>query len=219
MLTNFSETNMGCRNRMTSGLDFVFGEVERAILLEDDCLPHPTFFQFCEESLERYRDDERIGMISGDNFQFGTVRTAHSYYFSRYGHIWGWATWRRAWNHYDRNASGWPAFRDGGWLDAWTHSAGERDFWARCFDTVREGRVDAWDYQWLLTAMIQGTLAVIPEVNLVSNIGFGADATHTKVAGAYTNVATMPMLFPLSHPTIIQRHGKADAFAAKAYGA
>src|SRR5665648_587346 len=100
VLKNYSDVNLGCKRRVSSGLDWVFDTVEEAIILEDDCLPHPTFFRFCEEMLAKYRDDKRIAMISGDNFQFGKKRTEYSYYFSRYTHIWGWASWRRAWDNY-----------------------------------------------------------------------------------------------------------------------
>jgi hypothetical protein len=117
VLKNYSDVNLGCKIRVSSGLDWVFEQVEEAIILEGDCLPHPTFFRFCEELLETYRDDERIGMISGDNFQFGRKRGDASYYFSRYNHIWGWASWRRAWQHYDRNMAIWPKFRDDHWLN------------------------------------------------------------------------------------------------------
>lgn len=92
VLTNYSDINLGCKRRVSSGLDWVFDTVEEAIILEDDCLPHPAFFRFCEEMLNKYRDDKRIAMISGDNFQFGRKRTEYSYYFSRYPHIWGWAS-------------------------------------------------------------------------------------------------------------------------------
>nr|MBA3765731.1 glycosyltransferase family 2 protein [Acidobacteriota bacterium] len=112
VLTNYSEVNLGCGARPSSGLDWVFENVAEAIILEDDCLPHPTFFPFCAELLERHRDDERVMMISGDNFQFGRKRTQYSYYFSRYTHTWGWATWRRAWRYFDREIKLWPALRE-----------------------------------------------------------------------------------------------------------
>lgn len=107
VLTNFSDRNQGCKYRVSSGLDWVFSEVEEAIILEDDCLPAPSFFRFCETLLARYRDDERVMTISGDNFQLGNSRTEYSYYFSKYTHIWGWASWRRAWQHYDVDMKSW----------------------------------------------------------------------------------------------------------------
>ncbi len=116
VLTNYSSANMGCRARISTGLEWVFTNVEEAIILEDDCIPHPTFFRFCKELLTRYRDDQRVMMISGDNFQMGRNRTPYSYYFSRFFHCWGWATWRRAWRHYDIDMELWPSLRDGSWL-------------------------------------------------------------------------------------------------------
>jgi hypothetical protein len=215
VLTNFSDVNLGCKNRVSSGIDWVFEQVPEAIILEDDCLPHPTFFQFCQELLERYREDSRIAMISGDNFQFGHRRTDCSYYFSRYNHIWGWASWRRAWKHYDKEATLWPALKDGGWLDVLIGSPGEREYWAKTYQAVYEGRIDTWDYQWTLASWTQGMLSILPNVNLISNIGFGADATHTHSAGIYANMKAEAMAFPLRHPEIVLPHREADAFTAR----
>lgn len=211
VLTNFSDVNLGCKNRVASGIDWVFEQVEEAIILEDDCLPHPTFFRFCEELLSYYRDDERIGMISGDNFQFGEQRTEASYYFSRYSHIWGWATWRRAWKHYDREANNWPAIKSTGWLKVLISSIKERKYWNNIFQEVYDGKIDTWDYQWVLTVWSQGMISIMPNVNLISNIGFGNDATHTHGISIYADLNTEAMQFPLRHPKVLLPHPEADA--------
>ncbi len=117
VLTNYAEENMGCERRVSSGIDWVFANVDEAIFLEDDCLPHPSFFRFCDEMLKRFRNNDKIMTICGDNFQFGSRPSSFSYYFSRYCHIWGWASWRRAWNFYDVRISHWPELKKSGWLD------------------------------------------------------------------------------------------------------
>lgn len=215
VLTNFSDANLGCRKRVSSGVDWVFEQVPEAIILEDDCLPHPSFFQFCEELLGRYRDDERIGMIGGTNFQFGRRRGEASYYFSRYTHIWGWASWRRAWNNYSVDTEIWPAFRDEQWLSSAFPNAEERKYWAKVFEAVHQGRIDTWDYQWNLACLAAGMVSVVPEKNLISNIGFGANATHTHGASIYAEMQVAPLQFPLRHPAIIRPDPFADAFTAK----
>lgn len=214
VFTNFAEINMGCKMRVASGIDWVFEKVEEAIILEDDCLPEQSFFRFCEEMLTRYRHNERVGMISGGNFQFGQQRGKGSYYFSRYTHIWGWASWRRAWQHYDRDITQWPAFRDEGWLDTLSWTKGEKEYWRHSFDAVHEGRLDTWDCSWMFTSLIKGMLQVVPNVNLISNIGFGANATHTKVAGILTDIPTQPMVFPLIHPNFVLADVLADRYIA-----
>ena len=215
VLTNFSEVNLGCKVRVSSGLDWVFEQAPEAIILEDDCLPHSTFFRFCQELLERYRDDQRVGMISGDNFQFGRKRTADSYYFSKYTHIWGWASWRRAWKHYDVDATIWPVFRDGGWLVNHTYNQNEKKYWSNIFQSVYDEKIDTWDYQWTLATWSQGVLSVTPNVNLISNIGFGVDATHTQGASALANMKYEDMVFPLRHPKIFSAEHGADSFTAQ----
>jgi hypothetical protein len=210
VLTNFSETNLGCKQRVSSGLDWVFETVEEAIILEDDCLPHATFFPFCETLLERYRYDSRIMVISGDNFQFGQRRTEDSYYFSRYNHCWGWASWRRAWHYYDVKMSLWSVVKQGKWLQDMLEGNRAVQYWTELFEAVYSDRINTWDYQWTFACWIQSGLTVLPNVNLVSNIGFGEDATHTTKANQLGNLPITAMRFPLKHPPFIIRDSQAD---------
>lgn len=217
VLKNFSESNLGCRKRVSTGLDWVFKEVDEAIILEDDCLPHPTFFIFCEELLDRFRNDERIIQISGVNFQFGLKRIGYSYYFSRYNHAWGWAAWRRSWKNYDVDMKLWPEVRDYEWLNDWLGNKKVVEYWRKTFEKVYIGKIDTWDYQWTFACWAQGGLSVLPNVNLISNIGFGPQATHTKVSNKVANLEIKPMKFPLSHPPFIIRDAVADSFTESLY--
>lgn len=215
VLKNYSDINLGCKKRLSTGLDWVFEQVPEAIILEDDCLPDPTFFRFCEELLDRYRDDERISQIGGSNYQSGCLRTNTSYYFSRYNHVWGWATWRRAWQHYEADAAAWPEVRDNGWLNSLLSNSREKKYWHKVFSAVYEGKIDTWDYQWVLASWLQGMVSIIPNTNLISNIGFGDEATHTKETSIYDSMKIEAIKFPLSHPDVILPHIEADAFTAR----
>jgi hypothetical protein len=215
VITEFADSNMGCKRRVASGIDWIFEQVEEAIILEDDCLPDPSFFRYCEEMLTRYRDNERVGMVSGGNLQFGRRRGSGSYYFSKYTHIWGWASWRRAWKHFDRDLTLWPVFRDQGLLPQIFETAGEQDYWRNSFQWVHEGSLDTWDVSWTFTAITHGLLQVVPNVNLISNIGFGANATHTHVVGVHANMPTQPIEFPLVHPTFVLADLEADRYIAQ----
>ncbi len=210
--TNYSDVNLGCGKRVSSGIDWVFQEVEEAIILEDDCLPHPSFFQFCEEMLEYYRNDSRIMAISGNNFQWGEKHRDDSYYFSRYNHVWGWASWRRAWKHYDFTMSKWPQVRDGGWLNSILEQSASVRYWAVRFEDMYQAKIDTWDYQWTFACWIQNSLTILPNVNLISNIGYNAEATHTKKDSPFANQALDSVKFPLLHPSFILRNTKADRF-------
>ena len=214
VLTNFSEINLGCKRRVSSGLDWVFEQVEEAIILEDDCLPHPTFFRFCEELLVKYRGDQRVGMISGDNFQFGQTRNHDSYYFSKYTHIWGWATWRDKWQTcYDVELKKWPLVRDGNWLQDVLSGRAMVLEWTKIFENVYSGKIDTWDYQWVFANLVQGRVNIMPNVNLISNIGFGRpDATHTLEHSDEGDIPTCSMIFPLAHPCLIVANQVADNF-------
>ncbi len=210
--TNYSDVNLGCGKRVSSGLNWVFEEVEEAIILEDDCLPDPSFFPFCEELLAYYRDDSRIMAISGNNFQRGKKHSEDSYYFSRYNHVWGWASWRRAWKHYDFTMNKWPQIRDGGWLNSVLEDRYSIRDWAIEFEKMYKCEKDTWDYQWTFACWIQNGLTILPQVNLISNIGFNADATHTTKDSPFANQSLSTIEFPLIHPSFVLRNTRADSF-------
>ena len=216
VLTNFSEVNLGCKRRVSSGIDWVFEQVEEAIFLEDDCVPDSTFFRFCQEMLERYRHDQRIGMISGDNFQFGNRRSDDSYYFSKYVHIWGWASWRDRWvGSYDVSMARWPQTRNEGRLADMVGSRREASYWYKIFERVHRGEIDTWDYQWVFANWMEGRMSILPAMNMISNIGFDEQATHTTGGSHLANLARNPIEFPLTHPPEIFRDIEADQFSEK----
>lgn len=213
--TLLRDQNLGCKVAVSSGIDWLFKNEEKGIILEDDALPNSTFFKFCEELLEYYKDDKRIMMISGDNFQFGKKRVEYSYYFSRYTHIWGWATWRRAWNYYDVNMKLWAEIRDKGLLANILFDKREVSYWGKIFDKAYCGEIDAWSYQWLFACWLQNGINIVPEVNLISNIGFGNMSTHTKTKCNRANLERKEIVFPLVHPQYIIRNVIADKFDDK----
>lgn len=214
VLTNFSDTNLGCGRRVASGIGWVFSEVKEAIFLEDDCLPIESFFLFCQELLERYRDDKRIMAIGGNNFQSGQKRTAYSYHFSKYNGCWGWASWRRAWRHYDYEMKTWPEFKQTGMLEMVCENPHEQQFWTRLFDFMYEnpGEIDTWDHQWKYACWSQNGLAIEPSVNLVANIGLGRpDACHTTDHNPLlAELSKAQDLWEIRHPPFVVRHRNAD---------
>lgn len=217
VITNYSDVNLGCKNRVSTGLDWVFNQVDEAIILEDDCLPDPTFFRFCQELLEYYRDDKRIMAISGDNFQFGRKRTDDSYYFSRYNHCWGWATWKRAWQYYDISMKLWPRIRDSCFLES-IIPKNRVASWKKRFQYAYDNKIDTWAYRWTFACWIQSGLTILPNVNLISNIGFGGDGTHTThtiVKSKLENMTIESMTFPLKHPSFTICDIEDDEFTEK----
>ena len=216
VLKNYSETNLGCGKRVSSGLDWVFEHVEEAIILEDDCLPYPTFFCFCEELLNKYRYDERIASISGQNVQFCQKRTDYSYYFSRYNHIWGWATWRRAWQYYDFNMKLWTEMRETDFLKDVLGNHQAVKVWTSVFQNMYDGYKFTWDFQWQFACWIHNRLGIISNVNLISNIGFGPESTHiSSTRSRHANMPTEAIEFPLKHPPYMIRNLQADNFTQK----
>jgi len=210
--TCFSDANLGLKQRIDSGMQWIFSQVEESILLEDDCVPEISFFRFCEELLARYRNDPRVLSVSGNNFQYGRPRGDTSYHFSRNCHIWGWATWRRAWALYDPEMSQWPAARAEGWLDSLLATRHERQYWSYIFESNYRSR-KTWDYAWNFSCWRHGGLHVVPNVNLVSNHGFGTTATNTKDPNSkFAFLPTEPMEFPLIHPGTMAIDIEADAF-------
>lgn len=207
----YSDVNQGCRLGVSRAISWFFQHVDEGIILEDDCVPHPDFFPYCTSLLERYRYDTRVWCISGNNFQQGLWRGDASYYFARIPLIWGWATWRRCWQHYDPDLNLWPHLRDSGLLGSVFHDPVMRSYWSDIWQRlIDEGQPDTWDYQWCLTCVANGGLCIEPNRNLVSNIGFGEDATHTTVLAPPTEVDKG--LGVLTHPRFVLSSTEADLF-------
>ena len=173
---NYAERNMGCKMRVASGIDWVFSQVERAVILEDDCLPSKGFFRFCEAMLDRYADDRRVYSVSGSYFGDRSGEPGH--YFSRYALMWGWATWRDRWSQY-RLA---PTDTGRVLRRTWWRRPVSLLYWRHIYAELSAGKLDTWDVQWILTLWRNRALACRPSHNLVRNLGFGADATHTHAA-------------------------------------
>lgn len=209
---NLADRNLGCKRRVSSGLDWVFDQVDRAIILEDDCLPHPSFFDYCDALLDRYSQDDRVWAITGNNFQEGQVRGDAAYYFARYFHCWGWATWRRAWKHYRGDLPFWPDWKTSPNWAALLPDPVERRYWTKNFERVYHNTVDSWAYAWLASIWYGGGLTATPNVNLVRNIGFDEHATHTRSArSCYARLKLHP-LGPLTHPQHVAVDQLADAY-------
>ncbi len=211
---NYSDKNLGCKIRVSSGIDWFFENVEQGIILEDDCVPSQSFFWFCENLLDKYKNDERVMHVAGNNFQFGWKRNKdYSYYFSYYGSIWGWATWKRAWDMYDVNIEMWPEIKKKKYLLEILGNEKEVLFREKSFDQIYYEQFNTWDFQWVFARLINKGLSIVPNVNLISNIGFGENATHTKKINSKDERVDMKIFdidFPLSHPKFIIRDKISD---------
>ena len=208
----YSDLNQGCSIGPIRAISWFFEQVEEGIILEDDCVPHPDFFPYCTTLLERYRHDTRVWCISGNNFQNGQWRGDGSYYFGRIPLIWGWATWRSCWQHYDAELSLWPDLHDSGLLQTIFEDPLERKYWSDIWQRTRAktAPITWWDYQWTFTCLANGGLTALPNRNLVSNVGFGEDATHTT--GVSINTKTSEGMDPNQHPTFLLRDAAADRY-------
>ena len=200
--TLFRDGNLGCRDAVSGAITWFFEQEEEGIILEDDCLPHPSFFPFCEKLLARYRDDGRVMMIGGTNYLLDELKIRESYFFSRYFPIWGWASWRRAWNRYDLAMKEWPRLKEEAALDAFYSQRFMRKHVAGMFDGAYDGRINTWDIQWFYSCLFNNALCIVPRVNLISNIG---------LVGTHTSGDTRNNAFPLfdlptgkmTHPNLV----------------
>lgn len=212
---NYAPTNLGPQLRIVSGITWLFDHEERAIILEEDCVPDVTFFKFCEELLDRYADDTRVGMISGDQFVPGGWPTADSYRFVRLSQIWGWATWRRAWKNFDEHMALWPDAAHRGFLTKIFRLRRDRKYWHKRLAQCHRGELTVWDYQWAFARWAHDQLGIIPSRNLVSYIGFRPDALHTVGPHPCADLPTVPMVFPLRHPISVVADHALDAATAR----
>lgn len=207
--TLFRDENLGCKMAVSGAIDWFFENEEMGIILEDDCLPSQSFFWFCEELLVKYKDDTRVGQISGFNPLNNFNNSDTSYLFSKFGPIWGWASWRRAWSNYDVHIKCWPEIKDGEIMSFITDSRKEAIWRESLFDDIYTKKIDTWDYQWAFSKLINSELSIVPNKNLIQNIGFGDDATHTKGA-IDERLNKVFEVYNLNHPTYILRNKKFD---------
>jgi hypothetical protein len=205
--TLFREENLGCRVGVSSGIDWFFEHVEHGIILEDDCVPDISFFHFCEELLERYKDDDRIMQISGSNLipdKFSHYDT--SYVFSNFALIWGWATWRRAWQKRDVHLKYFPRFVEENKISRLISDWGGQRYMLDKFNDTYLKVNDSWAYAWFCNILYHDGLSILPTDNLIQNIGIDEEATHTKGVGLerYQKAST-GVSFPLKHPNKIEK--------------
>jgi hypothetical protein len=209
--TDFSARNLGCSDRILTGLDRVFGAVEEAIVVEDDILPHPSFFPYCAELLARYRDEPRIHAVTGGKYPCEPRTAPTSYRFSRMFNCWGWAGWRRSWRNVDKTLSSFPRFAAEGWIDRFARSRLERIFYMNGFEQAHAGKIVRWDWAVMYSAYVREELFVVPDRNLTANIGWGPEATqHKNAAHILANLPTYGAEFPLRHPAFITADAASD---------
>lgn len=212
----FSVVNQGCEVGVSSAITWFFDSVEEGIILEDDCIPSGEFFGYCRELLVKFRNDERVWCISGGNYQQGHWRGEGSYYFSRYNHCWGWASWRRCWQQYADHDAIWSIVNNSMALQKSMFDCDfERRYWMEIWRKLFTfSQPDTWDYRWSLVCMANSGLTILPNANLVMNIGFGEGALHT--AGQSTAVPLQP-LGHVVHPRLVCRHAEADSYTFDEY--
>ena len=212
--TLFRAHNLGCKQGVAQGISWFFAHEQEGIILEDDVLPDPSFFGYCEALLERYRADERVAAIAGCNQISDHYTAADSYFFTRQNHVWGWASWRRAWQHFEIDMTSWPEWDRAGSLQCLLEDRCAEHYWRQRYGRVHQGQIDTWDYQWMYACWRTGGLTVMPAHNLTTNLGLGPDveATHTSkaVPRFVRDNPAKPLAMPLRHPTEISRDAEAD---------
>lgn len=215
--TLFRDKNIGCGRGPSEAITWFFENVEEGIILEDDCLPDKSFFYFCDELLERYRDHENIYMVSGDNFipdSINNIKT--SYYFSNIPHIWGWATWRRAWSKFNFKIIDYPDFLENKVIDKIWNKSNIKKYWLDVFKESYKNELDVWDYQWVYAIWKNNGICIAPQTNLILNIGFSNQGTHTLFKfNKLQTVQSREMKFPLVHPQNVLINGLMDDFINK----
>jgi len=177
----FNNENLGCKKSVINAINWFFENEESGIILEEDCIPNESFFNFCSYLLYKYKNHQQISCITGVNFQDGQITSNSSYYFSKYNHCWGWATWKKSWDLFDKEMTFWPTMKSQkNWDIDPTMTREERAYWENIFERSYKNLTDSWAYPWLASLWYNNKITVTPEQNLVSNVGFDRLATHTK---------------------------------------
>jgi len=217
--TLFRDDNLGCKHAVSSAIDWLFQQEEMGIILEDDCLPNQSFFQFCEKILERYKSDDRIMHINGNNYgahNSNFSQSNYSYHFGRMPQAWGWASWRRAWKKFQWRLENYQNFKEIDYLENVFSKKNHIKRQIKRWELVQNEKIDTWDFQWQYAVISNHGLTVVPKKNLISNIGFGENATHTKSDNSHkAAIKAEEIEIPLSHPDIIVPDQKIDFWYQK----
>ena len=218
----YSPFNQGCRLGVTRAINWFFENVSEGVILEDDCIPHPEFFKFAEHLIDRFRDDKKIWTISGNNYQNGIWRGDGSYYFSKFTHCWGWATWKDRWKFYAEEEFIWEKLNKAKMLDNLFPTRKELRYWTSIFKKLyQKNKPDSWAYRWFLVCQSKGALNILPNQNLVQNIGFNSSGTNTKRGKSPIQlnykINESTGIFPLVDPTFKIRSIDADTFTFRTH--
>lgn len=209
----YREFNLGCKKAVSEAISWFFEQEEEGIIVEDDVLPLQSFYDYCDELLEKYRNNQQIGVITGNNLISKRFISDHSYFFSHYANIWGWASWRRVWINYDVDLSDWPKLKNTKLFKNLSDNTPYFSaYWKDQIQAIYDRKMDTWDFQFFLTCWKANSLCIVPKENLVYNLGFGEFATHTTGQIPQCVVESEPteISFPLKHPNVVKRSVEAD---------
>jgi len=214
--TLFRDKNLGCKVAVSSAIDWFFENVEEGIILEDDCLPNQSFFWFCQELLTKYKADNRVGSINGCSVTDDDIKIEEDYFFCYFERIWGWATWRNIWKNFNVDIINWPKIKKEKIHYNFFHNTKQALFMEEVWDECYNNKIDTWDYQWLLFKLVNSYSAIVTKKNLVTNIGFSEDSTHTRDPNdGSANFLSHEIDFPLQHPAIFYINYKKDDYIFK----
>ena len=206
-----SKQNLGLKKRVTSGLNLVFDSYDRAIILEDDCIPNKSFFLFCEFFLDKFKNNKKIAGITGNNFQKEKIK--ETFYYSKFSSIWGWATWSRVWKTYDLEIKFWKRFKNSTNWKNYFENKKEWKFWTEIFDKVYKNEINSWAYSNQLCNWYHDRLTIVPKNNLIKNIGFSSNATNTKkVNKDYLPKVEKLNLTKIIYPKVMESNKRADKY-------
>ncbi len=212
----FNNKNLGCKNSVIEAINWFFENEESGIILEEDCIPDISFFYYCAELLKKYKNHKSIGCITGVNFQNNQKVSDSSYYFSKYNHCWGWATWKDKWEIFDKDINFWPKMKSQKeWEIDKSMKEEERNYWEKVFENSYLNLIDSWAYPWLASLWYKNKLTITPEYNLVSNVGFDGLATHTKNRFSRASNQKTYSLKKIIHNSAIKINIKADRYTFK----
>jgi len=206
--TLFRDTNLGCGKAVSEAITWFFKHEEMGIILEDDCLADQSFYGFCDVLLDKYKNEKSVMHIGGTNFQPTGTLFEDSYYFSMYSHVWGWASWRDRWTKYDFFLESFDLSQA---LDQYGQTSKVKKYFGKRLSQVKSGVINTWDYQWVMSIWRYHGLCITPNINLVSNIGFNEQATHTTSNMRWAKVTTSP-IDTINHPSITERSTKKDDY-------